>query len=108
MLEWTQEALLRRFGLPADWVPATPADSEDFESRCVDLLRDPANKSGFKLRGLPVPGRETLAGKGLRGPGEAATAGPLRHRAGSCKGHSLVADQWRQAQVAKERSQQAW
>lgn len=47
MLEWTQEALLRRFGLPADWVPATPADLEDFESKCVDLLRDPANRSGF-------------------------------------------------------------
>ena len=43
MQEWTQEALLRRFGMPADWVPATPADLEAFEARCVDLLRDPSN-----------------------------------------------------------------
>jgi hypothetical protein len=48
MIEWTQEALLRRFGLPADWVPATPADIEGFEARCIDLIRDPANKSGIK------------------------------------------------------------
>ena len=48
MLEWTQEALLRRFGMPADWVPATAADLDAFEAKCIDLLRDPANKSGFK------------------------------------------------------------
>ena len=48
MIEWTQEALLRRFGLPADWMPATSAEFDDFDARCIDLLREPANVSGFK------------------------------------------------------------
>ena len=69
MLEWTQEALLCRFGLPADWVPATPADSEDFESRCVDLLRDPANKSGFK-EVYPCQGEKPWQAKVYVGPGK--------------------------------------
>ena len=46
MIEWTQEALLRRFGLPADWMPATSAEFDDFDARCIDLLREPANVSG--------------------------------------------------------------
>ena len=48
MIEWTQEALLRCFGLPADWMPATSAEFDDFDARCIDLLREPANVSGFK------------------------------------------------------------
>ena len=48
MLEWTHEALLCRFGMPADWVASTPADLAAFEARCIDLMRDPANRSGFK------------------------------------------------------------
>ena len=108
MQEWKQEALLRRFGLPADWVPATPADLEDFESRCVDLLRDPANRSGFK-EVYPCLGTKPWQAKVYDcGTGEAATAGMLRHPAGSSKGNCLVAHQWRQAQVSQEGAKQAW
>ena len=67
MVEWTQEALLRRFGLPADWVPATPVDLEAFEARCVDLLRDPANKSGFK-EVYPCMGKKPWQAKVYVGP----------------------------------------
>jgi hypothetical protein len=67
MQEWTQEALLRRFGLPADWVPATPADLEAFEARCVDLLCDPANKSGFK-EVYPCKGKKPWQAKVYVGP----------------------------------------
>ena len=29
-------------------MPATLAELEDFDARCIDLLREPANVSGFK------------------------------------------------------------
>ena len=67
MLEWSQEALLRRFSMPADWVPATAADSDAFEARCVDLLRDPANNSGFK-EVYPCKGTKPWQAKVYVGP----------------------------------------
>ena len=69
MLEWTQEALLHRFGMPADWVPATPANLEDFEARCVDLLRDQVNRSGFK-EVYPCLGTKPWQAKVYVGPGK--------------------------------------
>jgi hypothetical protein len=109
MIEWTQEALLRRFGLPADWMPATSAEFDDFDARCIDLLREPANVSGFKevyacLGDKPWQAKVYV----LRGAGEAAAPWLLCHGAGGCKGHLLVAGQRRQAQLAQEGSQQAW
>jgi len=63
------EALLRRFGLPANWVPATPADLEAFETRCIDLIRDPANKSGIK-EVYPCLGEKPWQAKVYVGPGK--------------------------------------
>ena len=68
-MEWTQEALLHRFGMPADWVLATLADIKAFEARCVDSLRDPSNKSGFK-EVHPCLGTKLWQAKVYVGPGK--------------------------------------
>jgi hypothetical protein len=67
MVEWTQEALLRRFGMPADWVPPTWAEKVAFWDRCVDLMREPANKSGFS-EVYPAAGNNPWQAKPYVGP----------------------------------------
>jgi hypothetical protein len=67
MVEWTQEALLRRFGMLADWVPPTWAEKVAFWDRCVDLMREPANKSGFS-EVYPAAGNNPWQAKPYVGP----------------------------------------
>jgi hypothetical protein len=50
-------------------VPATPADIEGFEARCIDLIRDPANKSGIK-EVYPCLGKKPWQAKVYVGPGK--------------------------------------
>ena len=67
MVEWTQAGLLRHFGLPADYEPPTQADKEAFWDRCIDLMREPANKSSFS-EVYPAAGKNPWQAKPYVGP----------------------------------------
>lgn len=68
MVEWTLAGLLRHFGLPADYEPPTGAEKQAFwDHRCIDLMREPVNNSGF-IEVYPVLGKKPWQAKPYVGP----------------------------------------
>jgi len=46
-MDWSTAGLMRRLGLPEDFVPPSDAEKEQVWERCIDQLRAPT-KSGYK------------------------------------------------------------